>query len=514
MVRLVVSGKGDSRVVELPGPVITLGRGTEATVRLADDGMSRRHSRLEVAPDGSCKITDLGSRNGTRVNGELVREGPVNAGDVILIGTTKITVDAITPAAGAPAPAAPSAAAPPPAPPTGPGYCLVFLAGPSKGQTHPLTHATTRIGRRRRDNEIALFDTGISNRHAEIRKGPEGLILADVGSRNGTLLNGHRVTQSPLKPGDRIQLGHTLIEVRAAGPDGHPTATLPKPDELRFALTDEAGGGADDTATDEHHAEEPEAPAEEGSGRSTRIALLATAIVLAAGFFGAVYAVRILRRQRAAPAVPSKVGEQPEGPKAGVKAVPSTHLSPSARPGGSADLKAALAEADTLAGAKRYGEAIRRLEDFAKAPGASQADALEARERVAEIDAKARGELQVALEALRRAELTGLGSDFAAARKAVEDAAEALKGTVHEAAVTKAAQALQAARQDAPNRRRDTEAAALLAAAKAHRDRREPHIAAMHCRELLTRYPDAPAAAEAKALLEMLSPAHEAPNEK
>lgn len=513
MVRLVVSGKGESRVVEVPGPVITLGRGTEATVRLADDGMSRRHSRLEVAPDGSCKITDLGSRNGTRVNGELVREGPIKAGDVILIGTTRITVEAITPAAGAAGQGAPSAAPPPP-PPTGPALCLVFLAGPNKGQTHPLTHATTRIGRRRRDNEIALFDTGISNRHAEIRKGPEGLILADVGSRNGTLLNGQRVTQSPLKPGDRIQLGHTLIEVRAAGPDGHPTATLPKPDELRFAPTDEARGAADDTATDEHHAEEPEAPAEEGSGRSTRIALLATAIVLAAGVFGTVYAVRILRRQRPAPSVPSKVGELPEGKSSSGKADPSTGLSPGAQAGGSAGLKAALAEAETLVGAKRYGEAIRRLEDFAKTAGASQADALKAHERVAEIDAKAREELQVALDALRRAELTGVESDFAAAQKAIESAAEPLRGSAHEAAVTKAAQALQAARQDAPNRRRDIEAAALLAAAKAHRDRREPHIAAMHCRELLARYPTAPAAAEAKALLEALPPTAEGPKEK
>lgn len=521
MVRLVVSGKGESRVVEVPGPVITLGRGAEATVRLADDGMSRKHSRLDVAPDGSCKITDLGSRNGTRVNGELLREGPLKAGDVILIGTTKITVDAITPAAGArgqcvaPAAAPPPPPPPPPPSPTGPAFYLMFLAGPNKGQVQPLTAAITRIGRRRRDNEIALFDTGISNRHAEIRKGPDGLILADVGSRNGTLLNGHRVTESPLKPGDRIQLGHTLIEVRAAGADGHPTATLPKPDELRFAPADGAPAAGDDTATDEHHPEDAAGPAEEQeAGRSGRIALLATAIVLAAGFFGAVYAVRSLRTRPAAPAAAAKGETQKDGKDPADKAGTHTRLASPVAPTGSSGLKAALAEAERLVGARRYGEAIQRLEGLGKAGGAGQADLLKARARIAEIDAQARGELQAVLDSVRRAELTGLEADFAAAQKAVEGAAEPLKGTAHEAAAAKAAQALQTARLEAANRRRDSEAAALLTAAKAHRDRREPHIAAMHCRELLARYPAAPAAAEAKALLESLNLTTEAPREK
>jgi len=76
--------------------------------------------------------------------------------------------------------------------------------------------AGVTIGRSR-DCDIALEDTGISRRHAEIRPTPDGWTVEDLGSTNGVLLNGHPIRGAELlEAGDRIELGSTEIvfEVR------------------------------------------------------------------------------------------------------------------------------------------------------------------------------------------------------------------------------------------------------------------------------------------------------------
>jgi hypothetical protein len=70
---------------------------------------------------------------------------------------------------------------------------------------------------RSRECEIVLDDEGISRRHFEVRPGPEGWTLADLGSTNGTRLNGRAIRGSEaLRTGDRIRAGSTEIsfEVR------------------------------------------------------------------------------------------------------------------------------------------------------------------------------------------------------------------------------------------------------------------------------------------------------------
>lgn len=65
---------------------------------------------------------------------------------------------------------------------------------------------------RSRDCDVVLDDAGISRRHAEIRPGPEGWAVADLGSTNGVLVNGQQVRGSQsLRPGDRVELGSTEI---------------------------------------------------------------------------------------------------------------------------------------------------------------------------------------------------------------------------------------------------------------------------------------------------------------
>jgi hypothetical protein len=86
-VRLVA---GDGRTFPLSIGSTVIGRGEQATLRLPDVGISRRHARLDF--DGSqVVLTDLGSTNGTMVNGQRVTAVALNPGDMIQIGTTSLT---------------------------------------------------------------------------------------------------------------------------------------------------------------------------------------------------------------------------------------------------------------------------------------------------------------------------------------------------------------------------------------------------------------------------------------
>jgi pSer/pThr/pTyr-binding forkhead associated (FHA) protein len=85
----VVEGAGAGRMVALAGPV-TVGRAGDADLVLADELVSRHHA--QVAPSGSgAVVEDLGSRNGTFVNGEAVH-GPTHLvpGDQLQVGVTLV----------------------------------------------------------------------------------------------------------------------------------------------------------------------------------------------------------------------------------------------------------------------------------------------------------------------------------------------------------------------------------------------------------------------------------------
>jgi len=86
-VRLV---SGDGRTYPLQMGSTVIGRGDQASLRLPDVGISRRHARLDF--DGAqVVLTDLGSTNGTMVNGQRVSAVALNPGDMIQIGTTTLT---------------------------------------------------------------------------------------------------------------------------------------------------------------------------------------------------------------------------------------------------------------------------------------------------------------------------------------------------------------------------------------------------------------------------------------
>jgi diguanylate cyclase (GGDEF)-like protein len=65
---------------------ILVGRAPTSTIRFEDDGVSRRHASLRMVPSGEWRIEDLGSANGTHVNGELVAGRILSDNDKIQLG--------------------------------------------------------------------------------------------------------------------------------------------------------------------------------------------------------------------------------------------------------------------------------------------------------------------------------------------------------------------------------------------------------------------------------------------
>ena len=94
--RLIVSGpggrpgpEGDQRTYELQTPVTLLGRGTDCDLRLVDPGVSRHHAELRVEND-QVVLVDLGSTNGTFVNGQPVRRVALSDGTHVSLGRTTL----------------------------------------------------------------------------------------------------------------------------------------------------------------------------------------------------------------------------------------------------------------------------------------------------------------------------------------------------------------------------------------------------------------------------------------
>lgn len=89
-----------ARRIPVSGAPIRIGRAPECELVLKDSQVSRRHARLQ-ARDGVLVLTDLGSTNGTRVNGHRVTEMVLGAGDRIQVGDTSLVVGAAATGAGA-----------------------------------------------------------------------------------------------------------------------------------------------------------------------------------------------------------------------------------------------------------------------------------------------------------------------------------------------------------------------------------------------------------------------------
>jgi hypothetical protein len=85
------------------------------------------------------------------------------------------------------------------------------------GHRHPLSGDVTVLGRSR-ECDVRVADTNVSRRHAELRRDDGAFWIVDLGSTNGTELNGRRVERARVEDGDRITLGSTDLVFSRTSP--------------------------------------------------------------------------------------------------------------------------------------------------------------------------------------------------------------------------------------------------------------------------------------------------------
>ncbi|MCK7625515.1 ATP-binding cassette domain-containing protein [Streptomyces sp. RS10V-4] len=197
---LLVESGGVTQVLE-PDHEYHVGRDPAVELVLSDARVSWHHAVLRATGD-HWLVEDEGSTNGTYTDGRRVLRSGVGPGSVIRFGNPADGPCAVL--SGVPrrtAAGRPSAVSHPAATHT--------FRRPSS--VRPLPPArTTRIGRAD-DNDLVVDDLAVSRRHAELRSGPDGYVLADLGSHNGTYLNGRPVDVAPVRSGDVIGIGHSAF---------------------------------------------------------------------------------------------------------------------------------------------------------------------------------------------------------------------------------------------------------------------------------------------------------------
>ena len=93
---------------------------------------------------------------------------------------------------------------------TASSFRMIVRTGPNPGTTYDLTKEVTLMGRDV-SNDIILGDAEISRQHSRLTRTPGGYVLEDLGSTNGTFVNGERLmAPRVLNPGDLVALGENV----------------------------------------------------------------------------------------------------------------------------------------------------------------------------------------------------------------------------------------------------------------------------------------------------------------
>ncbi|WP_224245347.1 FHA domain-containing protein [Hyalangium gracile] len=270
MLKLIIEDdEGRKTVVPFVREEITIGRQEGNTIRLTERNVSRRHARL-MRLNGHVVVEDLGSSNGTRINGERISgQSPVKDGDLIQIGDYDLALQSDAAVAAAPRAAARPAPAPAPQdsgdadghsePETeteapveeeaAPASAerrhstaiikmehvegnrnrkvveleaeeaprFVVVSAELKGQEYACIRTEMKIGRTD-DNDIVIDHRSLSRTHAKVVREDNGeWKIIDMQSANGLTVNGETYAQAPLSNGDVVELGHVKLRFVGAG---------------------------------------------------------------------------------------------------------------------------------------------------------------------------------------------------------------------------------------------------------------------------------------------------------
>ncbi len=210
---------GEHAPVELDSGRALLGSATDAGIVLMAPGIAPHHAEIEFF-GATAKLTVAHPDNAVTVNGKAaVGTVELKPGDLVTFAGVRARAVAVEKASSAP----------PPRPREVevdddgrtkvrmalPKYVLRGVSGVTFGKIFPL-QSTVVIGRQS-ECEIPIPSEEVSRRHAELRVTPDGVMVEDLGSSNGTYINDRRITRQLMKAGDELRLDTIRFLLLAPG---------------------------------------------------------------------------------------------------------------------------------------------------------------------------------------------------------------------------------------------------------------------------------------------------------
>lgn len=107
-----------------------------------------------------------------------------------------------------------------------PRYALRFISGKYQGGEYPLAEGQEIVIGRSSELDMVLVEEMVSRKHARIALADGTINIEDLGSTNGTFVNGEKVQQGTLREGDRVLIGTNILKVVAAPQDAQARANL------------------------------------------------------------------------------------------------------------------------------------------------------------------------------------------------------------------------------------------------------------------------------------------------
>lgn len=187
-----------------PGRIFSVGSAPDADVRIHDPEVAPQHCQMIAEPEGGFQVRDLGSINGTAIDNPSFRIQEANAqpSSTLLLGAFRLPLPLLR-------------------------RMLDVAAGVDDGgvvqaaiQGIDLDKPRITIGRLP-GNDLVLPHPSVSGRHARISRQPDGTFrVEDLGSTNGTYLEGQRITTGVAQPGHRVTVGAVTLLLGVRGIEG------------------------------------------------------------------------------------------------------------------------------------------------------------------------------------------------------------------------------------------------------------------------------------------------------
>src|SRR5882724_6646271 len=236
---------GEHEPIELTDGSVCVGTAPDCAVMLAAPGIATQHCQLRTRGEQTL-VVPLDTQAVTVLNGrQIVGDTPIKPGDLLLfakIGCRVVTTEKVATAVPVPKPM----------PPGGddesrtrvrmalPKYILRGVSGPTFGKTYAMVGSLV-VGRSS-ECGICIPTDEISRQHAKLQVVPDGVMVEDMGSANGTFVNNQRVHAGALlKPGDELRMDTVRFLLMSPGMDAHPAVATTRAEASPPATKEKPG---------------------------------------------------------------------------------------------------------------------------------------------------------------------------------------------------------------------------------------------------------------------------------